>query len=430
MATAEQKIPKIRKADIDDLKRDFAFYPRESVDYATVSRFMDAMRSGAKFPPLKVCANTGRIIDGFHRYGAYQQLGVKSVDVIGEEPGNDAEFFFLAISANKAHGLGYSANDQQKIVKLAARLGLTREKIALAVALPIQKVTEMVRNLPNFKPEDKPQPINFTTATTERSDGHWAKKATHAHKPKTDAITSSGFLFYCNQVIRFMRSDLCDVKDESIFSKIRELESCITSQLNPNKLKDIVCEKIKEGAATYADLSIELGIPESQIKAIVEELEAVGRLNKGKQPKHEKSRGGTREMLTVEDDPTPTPRDGRVSHPAIQAFKTATGYYPTKLLYDQVIETIGDFPDVTRMNQVFVAWVGRGYNPKNLSWLEWYANGIPERNGNGNGKNRPETASSRNVRNMRESLDYLKGLSSDSGKTITEGETRLLTSGS
>lgn len=427
MTVAQEKLPKIRKVSIDDLKRDFGFYPRESVDYATVSRFMDAMRAGAKFPPLKIDANTGRIIDGFHRYGAYQQLGVSMVEVIGAEPKSDAEFFFLAVSANKAHGLGYSHTDQLKIVKLAARLGLEREKIALAVALPIQKVEEMVRNIPNYKPNDQPQPIKFVNSVPPVSEGHWTKST---RQPKTDAISSSGFLFYCNQVIRFMRSDLCDVKDESILSKIRELESCVTSQLNPNKLKDLVCEKIKEGAATYADLSIELGIPESQIKAIVEELEATGRISHSKQRKGENARGTTRDILTVNEEeqtPNPTPRDGRVSHPAIQAMKTATGYYPAKLLYDQVIETLGDFPDVTRMNQVFVAWVGRGYNPKNLSWLEWYINGIPERNGNG--KNR-ETASNRNVRNMRESLDYLKGLPSDSREVTPENKTRLLTPGS
>lgn len=423
MATAEKSLPKIRKVSIDDLKRDFAFYPREGVDYATVSRFMDAMRAGAKFPPLKIDANTGRIIDGFHRYGAYQQLGVSMIEVIGAEPKNDAEFFFLAVSANKAHGLGYSYADQQKIVKLAARLGLQREKIALAVALPIQKVEEMTRNIPSFSATEDKQPIKFNSGHAKSSPS-----TIRPIQPKNDAITSSGFLFYCNQVIRFMRSDLCDVNDQQIHSKIRELEACVTSQLNPNKLKDRVCEKIKEGAATYADLSIELGIPESQVKAIVEELEATGRVGHSKQRKGEKARGSTVDILAVEDEPAnPTPRDGRVSHPAIQAMKTATGYYPTKLLYDQVIETLGDFPDVTRMNQVFVAWVGRGYNPKNLSWLEWYINGIPERNGNG--KNR-ETASNRNVRNMRESLDYLKGLPGDSREATPKDKARLLTSGS
>jgi hypothetical protein len=429
MAVAEQIIPKIKKVKIDDLIRDLRLYPRQDVDYATVGRFMDAMRSGAKFPPIKVCETTGRIIDGFHRYSAYQQLGIKEVDAIGAAPKGDAQFFLMAVEANNAHGIGYSPADQYKIVKMAMSLGLEREQISLAVALPIQKVAEMTRNVPSFKPEDHPKPIHAPQSATVRSHPATIRPI----EPKTDAITSSGFLFYCNQVIRFMRSDLCDINDERILSKVRELESCVTSQLNPNKLKDLVCAKIKQGAATYADLSIELGIPEMQLKALVEELKATGRINETKRGgKGEAQRGSMSEVLVVNEaegeTQNPTPRDGRVSHPAIQAFKAATGYYPQKLLYDQVIETLGDFPNVTQLNQVFVAWVGRGYNPKNINWLEWYASGPPERNGNGKSKER-ESASTRNVRNIKESLDYLGGLQGDGREVDPESKARLLASG-
>jgi hypothetical protein len=433
MEAATKPVSRIRKVNIDDLKRDFQFYPRESVDYSTVSRFMDAMRSGAKFPPITVCDNTARIIDGFHRYAAYQQLGIKQVDAIAEQPANDAEFFFLAISANKAHGLGYSSTDQNKIVKLALRLGLEREKIALACALPIQKIEEMTRNVPRFATDDPPPTKGFSTARS-------VSLPTPTVQPlrtvkKADPITASGFLFYCSQVIRFLRSDLCDCKDEKIFEKVRELESAVASQLNPNKLKERILEKVREGAATIHDLSMELFLPESQIKAMVEELEATGKLGQLPEGRRtENQRGATGRVLVVQEEPQgddPQPRDQRAAHKAIQAYKTATGRYPNKLLYDKVIEALGDFPDVTRLNQVHVEWVGRGYNPQNINWLDWYVKGIPERNGNGNGKNQQrESASSRNVRNIKDSLDYLSGVQSDGGQVDPKGKTGLLASGS
>lgn len=436
METAAKPIIRIRKVNIDDLKRDFQFYPRESVDYPTVSRFMDAMRSGAKFPPMTVCENTGRIIDGFHRYAAYQQLGIKEIDAIAERPQSDADFFFLAISANKAHGLGYSQSDQHKIINLALRLGLEREKIALACALPIQKVEDLTRNIPKFSADD-PTPIK-TFATGNRH--HTATLPIATIRPlrasKTaDPITASGFLFYCSNVIRFLRSDLCDCKDEQIFEKVRELESAVASQLNPNKLKERILEKVREGAATVHDLSMELFLPESQIKAMVEELEATGKM--GQRPegrRTENQRGATAKVLVVHEEPEidePQPRDQRAIHKAIQAYKTATGRYPNKLLYDKVIEALGDFPDVTRLNQVHVEWVGRGYNPQNINWLDWYVKGIPQRNGNGNGKNHErESASSRNVRNIKDSLDYLSGIPSDGGQADPKSKTSLLASGS
>lgn len=436
MAEAAKRDITVRRVDIDDLKRDFQFYPRGGVDYAVVSRFVDAMRAGCKFPPMKVCSATGRIIDGFHRYAAYQQLGITIVDVVGHDVANDAEFFYLCVEANKAHGLGYSHSDQEKIVKLAARLGLEREKIAFAVALPIQKVNDLVRNIPSYKQGEAATPTKLFEGrrVTDPDDGRTHGKRIHASTaaPKTDAITASGFLFYCNQVIRFMRSDLCDVNNEQIMQKLRELEAAVINQLNPNKLKDMVCLKVQEGAVTYADISIELGIPESQVRAIVEELEATGRLGHTKQRKGEKARGVTNTLLVAkdEDSTNPTPRDNRITHPALVAFKTATGRYPNKLLYDRVIEALGDFPDVTRLNEVFVAWLGRGYNPINLDGLlDWYVNGVPS-NGNGKHKTNNESASQRNVRNIRNSLAYLTGAKDDGGPSDPEVKTRLLTSGS
>jgi hypothetical protein len=70
--------------------------------------------------------------------------------------------------------------------------------------------------------------------------------------------------------------------------------------------------------------------------------------------------------------------DPRTSHPAIQAAKQATGRYPPKELYDQVISTLGDKPDQQRLDRCRRAWLARGYNPNAWTWLlEWYPQGIP-----------------------------------------------------
>lgn len=432
MEAATKPVIKIGRVNIDDLKRDLRLYPREAVDYATVSRFMDAIRSGAKLPPIKVCTNTGRIIDGFHRHAAYQQLGIKQIDAIAESPADDAEFFLLAIEANRAHGLGYSANDQYKIVKLALRLGLKREQISLAVALPIQKVADMARNVPVFSPDDPP-PAKFVSAVRNNDQHTHIKPQTIRASKSADPITTDGFLFYSKRVIEFLNSDLCDCNNERVFDRVRQIEAAVASQLNPNKLKERVVEKIREGCVTIHDLSLELFMPEGQIRAMVEELEATGHLSHTKEGRRTENQRGDTNTIYVAPELTEEggsqPRDERAAHKAILAFKTATGRYPNKLLYDKVIEALGDFPDVTRLNQVHVEWVGRGYNPQNISWLDWYVKGIPERNGNG--KNRQgESASTRNVRNIKESLEYLSRLPNEGREVDSKGPHGALTPGS
>lgn len=330
---------KVRKVDLASLKRDFQFYPRQAVNSETVNRFVDAMQAGAKFPPIRVCAKTGRIIDGFHRYGAYFELQIAEVEVVGEDIEDAKDFFIRAVEANKAHGFGYCHSDYKRIAEIATKLGLEREQISLISSIPIQKLSELTRNVP--KPDvTLGMPLKGNQRHVQESS---QPPAVDPLRVRSDAISSQGFIFYCNQVLRFLNGDLCDPKDPQIRAKLKELQEAV----------------------------------ELQIK-------------RGEEP----------------PKPIKIP-DNRGGHPAIQAFKAASGFYPKRMLFDKVIETLGEAPDVTRLNHVFVAWTGRGYNPHNLNWLQWYIEGVPQ-NGNGSSKRGYETASSRNVRNITESLAYLQ----------------------
>lgn len=79
--------------------------------------------------------------------------------------------------------------------------------------------------------------------------------------------------------------------------------------------------------------------------------------------------------------PAKKQRDERATHPAMVAFREVKGRFPSKDVWDLVIQTLGDHPDVPKMRECWVAWRGHGYAPENLAWLvDWYVNGQP---GNG-----------------------------------------------
>jgi hypothetical protein len=92
----------------------------------------------------------------------------------------------------------------------------------------------------------------------------------------------------------------------------------------------------------------------------------------------------------------PTQSDPRSSHPAIQAVRELTGYFPAKLAYDDVIATLGEHFDMGKLRACAVAWSKVTKNMMNLTWLfEWYVSGIPSKNGgNGNGQKRVVGAAS------------------------------------
>ena len=82
-----------------------------------------------------------------------------------------------------------------------------------------------------------------------------------------------------------------------------------------------------------------------------------------------------------ETPPAPKRRgDPRSKHPAIVAVRAATGAkrYPPLELYGDLIATIGEEPDVGKLQRCREEWVRRGYNPSAWTWAtEWYASGIP-----------------------------------------------------
>lgn len=85
-------------------------------------------------------------------------------------------------------------------------------------------------------------------------------------------------------------------------------------------------------------------------------------------------------------------RDPRGKFPAIQLVKQLTGYYPRNILYDKIIEVLGDHPDFHRARECATEWAARGFRMDNHNWIfDWYVNGIPEaKNGNGSGQKRAD----------------------------------------
>jgi hypothetical protein len=252
MAALENTIPKVETVSINSLKRDFKLYPRFQVDFITVERFKDAMKAGAIFPPIRADYKTGRIIDGFHRYQAYSDLRVDMVDVLPEQVKDDADFFMRAVEANKAHGLGYSGADQEKIVKVAKLLKLEREKISLAMAIPVQKFDDLRRIVPTL---DGDGPIKI--GTHYRAKLHQMDRSPNKDIDRSERTSvPTGYLFFFNQAIKFLKSDGCDIKNKEVLYKLRELEFELSKRLNPsgNSLTPLVLpEPVKAYHIAWAE---------------------------------------------------------------------------------------------------------------------------------------------------------------------------------
>jgi len=128
---------------ITDVLYDGKIYPREKPSTAIIKEYVDAIKGGAKFPPIILESGTNRLLDGYHRWKAYA-----SVDSINEIecdyhiiPDSIAPKLY-ALSLSSKHGIRpknkekeLAAQDQYKqypgtAIKTIARLAGVSEPTA------------------------------------------------------------------------------------------------------------------------------------------------------------------------------------------------------------------------------------------------------------------------------------------------------------
>ncbi len=203
----------LAQVPVAKIVEDMALYPRHLVDGTTVSSYMEAMQAGATFEPIRLCAKTSRIIDGFHRFRAQRRLGHTEVQAYLETVKDDADFFLRAVEANARHGRGLARFDHARILQIAKELGIERESVADVLQLRPERL----------------ESIAGTQAVTA-SGVLVPLKATFSHmqgrrltKKQVEVNERSGGMrqaFYVNQLIDMLGAGLLNLDDESLMERI------------------------------------------------------------------------------------------------------------------------------------------------------------------------------------------------------------------
>lgn len=75
----------------------------------------------------------------------------------------------------------------------------------------------------------------------------------------------------------------------------------------------------------------------------------------------------------------PSKADPRTDHAAIKAILKVMGRRPPIEQYDYIIARLGETPDTVELWEAYQAWIGCGYNARNLPGiLDWYVSGQRE----------------------------------------------------
>lgn len=108
--------------DLAQIRTDGGTQPRAMIDPDLVEDYAEAMKDGAKFPPVVVYydGESYWLADGFHRLNAHLKLGRKRIEA-EIRSGTVRDAILCAVGANASHGKRRSLDDKRRAVEQLLR---------------------------------------------------------------------------------------------------------------------------------------------------------------------------------------------------------------------------------------------------------------------------------------------------------------------
>lgn len=204
------------------IKIDEDLYPRYAFDRTLVSTYVEAMRTGTEFPPLKVDQN-GRLIDGLHRLKAYEALDITQIPIEREKVKDDVDFFERALTANAHHGRRYTHIDYANMVLKAKELGIDNDRIAKLVYVTPGFLEEVTRDWFALNG-------NSERVALKRTIRHMkGRKLNKGQLEANKKLSGMQPAFYANQIVLLCDNDLIDTENTKT---IEALQRCQESLAN------------------------------------------------------------------------------------------------------------------------------------------------------------------------------------------------------
>ena len=147
---------------------------RAAIDQATVAEYVEAIRAGAKMPPIIVYhdGTDNWLADGFHRFHAH--LGAEKRNILAEvKKGGKEDAAWASAGANLTHGLRRTNDDKRKATMMALTLrpDLSDEALALHCGVSHTFVGQMRRQVATVatSKDEKPNKTAISAPPTRRT---------------------------------------------------------------------------------------------------------------------------------------------------------------------------------------------------------------------------------------------------------------------
>jgi ParB-like chromosome segregation protein Spo0J len=121
---------KVVKIPLKDLVFDKSLYPRVHPDPMHVQQFEHAMEAGIPLPPIVVAKGSNVIVEGVHRYHAYQNQGRTEIAAVIKEYPDNAAIWRDAVALNAGVGLKLGPQDHLRILEISSHFGVEETELS------------------------------------------------------------------------------------------------------------------------------------------------------------------------------------------------------------------------------------------------------------------------------------------------------------
>jgi len=238
---------KTKVLDIKQVLLDKEAYPRSNPDWITISRYANAMSSGATFPPITVGFLDGKyyLIDGKHRIEASKILKQQhiSAEVLGVK--DKKEIYLEAVKRNIAHGKQFYTQEVTNIIITLGNFGLDNDIISGIVRIPADKLSAFVAKRAVYILDNKGK--TEQTALRKTFQHLAGTTQTPDYVNHQDNVIASGQIHLVNSVISLIENNWLDENDPQLINRIEQLSKVLQNFLSarPTKKKSIKPKKKK-----------------------------------------------------------------------------------------------------------------------------------------------------------------------------------------
>ena len=217
----------MKKCKIKNLVMDEKLLELRPVNSYFVSRYRQAMRSGAQFPAPIVEKGTNRIVSGNHRVSAYkEEYGDDHViEVVAEVFPDEASIIRKFAEENNSHGNPLSGISQKSIIQSLLKHGDTPETVAQVLNIPVKKVKSLGSLSVLVIGKGKKSECRPIKHGLEHMTGRKVQEKQYNEHRQADRGVHASYL--ARQLNRWLVNEWIDTTDEHTMQALEELQASL-----------------------------------------------------------------------------------------------------------------------------------------------------------------------------------------------------------